>query len=224
MNQLYSIGNDKYITLLSSGANIYMNNISASNQNKSSLLCNDFQSQLTTTIFNACIYFAYINTNNELIIRNTMNSSIIRVTSLLDETSTCSPTITSFSNMLALIYDYYNPIDSSYIVKCSFPLDDDEILVTAKTNSALSFQVLPCENCLYVYANDSSSNGIVKIDNKKTIKRLLSNDECDYLASNQYNKILAQKNALIESIKTQYNDLYKVANTYKSELEKLQNR
>ena len=219
MGDIYSVGTDRNLILYSSGNSIIMKNIMGnSGGGRTYYLKKDYSYNLTSTIFNATIYYSYVNTIGDIVVSSISQTTPLYTVSLLDDSFNPMPFITSYNNTLVLVYISFSPLDRTYIIKCSFPLSSrSDINVTAPIKTIPAFKVLSCEKCLYIYACAGNSCGIILIDDKDVTTRLFTADEADAMAAQKYHKTINEKDAIIDSIKSQYSQLMDTANKHRDE-------
>ncbi len=138
-------------------------------------LATDFLSDLSYCSHNNIIYYAYINTDNRLSIKNTLSSVNLYDISSVDGSLFVAPHISIHDGVFLLTYSLYTPADNKYMPKLFYlknsPLEIDFAQKDASLTSA-------------------------------------------------YEELLKEKDAIIDNIKLQYDNLMDIANKYRDEAHK----
>lgn len=221
------------------------------NFSKSRTLAQDYQNCFCNVFHNNNIYYSYINSNNELILRRTSDNTILFLLeniSYMQENAGFTPTLASFNKRLLLFYVTYE--HQSYQLKCILPLNQD-LTINLKTLPKLTakshFTIFSGKRSLYLeitdvlssdianrnISNPDKSNNFItnnllyEINRKLQLNRLESESKLSQnisaLKEKHYNET-TQLNNTITSITRQYNELMSVAQHYKDEAIKWRNK
>lgn len=167
------------------------------------LLCNDYSSGFSSTIFNNCIHFCYLNLHGDLILKNVMNANILYRLSSENLPDYNKPLLLSAFEQLILLYFITNPLDNTFRLHIHFPLSEKEIPI-----SIPSFPTLP--NIHFLPLTDMLILSFQM--NPVTYYCLNSNEEFYPLC------FIPEKE--LENIKKQYETLMNTALQYKNEASK----
>lgn len=204
MGYIYSAGLDKYLTLYTNGEHILLRTINQNQIGRTMYLANNYHSELSSVIFNQSLYYSYLSTSGEILVKSLKGPTPLFAFTPNESTTIASPVLISFSQNLYLIYIYNNLSQACYFIKCTCPL-----LNLPGFNLDLSFENMPefkilmCNNTLILHIFNEKKSFIFEINKDLTITELISK---------------AQTDSLIENIKVQYNELMDTATAYKNEL------
>lgn len=224
MGNIYQTEPSRNLILYTVGNAIIFRSMKGNNPGRGVILSNDFSNSLTSTIYNDTIYFSYVNPDGDIIIRNITDSSPVKVINSLNSINHPSPVITTIGGCLIIIYISHNPLDNTYCLKCSYPFDlNPDINITGRVDLAPDFNVMSVGDRIYVHAAIKEKNGIVMID-KKGMNKLYDTASAKKIFSQKYEEEILKKDAIIESIKKQYQELMQTASRYRDEVIKWKSR
>lgn len=269
MANVYSIEKEKNLILYSCGKFIYLRVSVADTMDRPIVLSNDFSHSLSDTIYNGTIYYSYINTNGDIVIKSIIDTNALFMLSSKDSPDCFSPHIAILDKKLLLFYFIKNPLDDTFSLKCIYPFEKGQsvqlplsykslpIIKLISTNSSIVLIITDTndDNAVAgtspttITASDSASNPeIITICSDNNWRRL--KDEISFKQSfeeaiaseknalstkmtaleyernslvQQNNSLIAEikkRDQLIESIKSQYNELMQTAIKYRDEANK----
>lgn len=221
MSSIYNLGKEKNLAVYSNGNFIFMRTFVLENTSHAIVLANDFESSLHDVMFNNTIYYLYCNTDGDICLKNIIDSSVLYKLEKNSSLPFYNPHLSILGNSLIFTYIVENPVDDSYCFKCMYPLEDDCHTHTYNLN----FNNRPNQNISYFnnsllfnFYNECSDTCILITPDKK-IEPFSPHEKIDFLKNT-----LEKKDALIESIKKQYLELYDTASKYREEAIKWRNK
>lgn len=237
MNGIYPLDNEKNLILYPSKNTLYLRTTSGESFTRPVILCTDYGKSLTDTIHNSTIYYAYQNTAGDIVVRSITDLQELYHISNLESPDCLNPLLISLQGTLLLFYIIKNPIGNNYYIKALFPLyPEKHITVTDKSFSAcpviLAFPAGKgilihafVENTPHLFYMDHSfccrEIDIFSDNSDKTVKAQADSEKSALLEKTaQLQKELQERDAIIESIKQQYENLMETASRYKAEAEK----
>ena len=242
MEIIYTGKSGQKLFLYNSDNFIYLRSATGAEISRAILLCNDYADGLSSVIYNDSIHFVYQNLHGNLILRSIMDSNILYQLSSQESPDYKNPKLITYSNHLLLLYFITNPLDNTYQMRLCFPLEKKDIPVAIP-----AFTILPiihsflCNNGLFLFCK-SDEEHYYEIDENNILNpvHIISNsllDEFDakeiqhhllLQKEQEQNNILkrkiAEQDAIIESIKQQYEDLMNTALQYREEAAKWHNK
>ena len=206
------------------------------------LLCNDYSSGFSSTVFNNCIHFSYLNLHRDLILKNVMSADILYRLPSENLPDYNTPLLLSAFEQLILLYFITNPLDNTFRLHIHLPLAKKEIPITIPPfptlpiihflpltdKLILSFQTNPVT--YYCLNSDEEFYPLCFIPEQEYLlvksENELSRTETSRLKKQQVQlqEILKQKEAVIENIRMQYETLMNTALQYKNEASKWYNK
>ncbi|MEE1027359.1 MAG: hypothetical protein UH211_01600 [Agathobacter sp.] len=222
----YRTKNDGGIMLYNIQNKILMRNHVNDRMNPSVTLTTDYYSCLTDSAYHGNLYYSYINTNHQIVVKITSSNDILYLMNCSYNCDNLPLKLTVFSNYLILFYCeeisdntfnlcYTTPIGNRYKYRIPFEFDNSfkiSILI-GNVNSIIEFSDNR-KNILYRILPDLSYEEINYTQSQNEIihlKDVIRNNEIKHL--NEINCL----NEQIKSATSQYNELMKVANHYKNE-------
>lgn len=197
------------------------------------IAANDFKSDLSDTIYNNSLYYSYLNTNDDIVIHtisgNTFKDSLKKETTF----SYLNPLLTVCFDKLILLYVIQNHESNLYSLMMYIPYSSNKPQVITENIQFCSspFSLLSTANYLYIHL--TKSNTFLYLDKNLNISTLSTlqelkeqsimikktKDENTVLLSSLSikDKKIEQLNAALNSAIEQYNDLMTVAESYRNE-------
>lgn len=240
METIYTGSSGQKLFLYNSENFIYLRTSSGMDISRPILLCSDYSSGLSSVIFHDSIHFLYQNLHGDLIIRNILDSNILYRLSADKSPDYAAPLLLTFRDRLLLFYFVKNPLDETYLLKLTFPLEmaeTDFISPVFPTlpkvqylhlSDLLIFSCkLPSEYYIYQLNENFECSGVQFVAEtalealKDDLRNKFTTELTDYQeAVTVLNKKIEEKENLIASIQSQYNELMNTALRYKEEAAK----
>ena len=246
MEHIYTTEQNQKLLLYYVNNQIHLRTMNRENISRPNVLCSDYARDLTSTICNGTIYYAYVSTEHSLLVKSiTENGSLFRLAHT-DSLEYFQPQILVFNKQLLLFYVMQNPVDHSYSVKCVFPFQQ-EVHVTIPDSFPIlpKVAVFPADDYVFINIYNDFFHKILKMDaqyqcsvlgNREDFEEERNemhaqemdalNGTMDKLKEDLHiketqlierDKLLRSQNAMIESAKKQYNELMDVASQYREE-------
>lgn len=212
----YKTKKDGGILLYNIQNKILMRNHVNDRMNPSVILATDYYSGLTDSAYHGNLYYSYINTNHQIIVKISSSNDILYLMNCNYNCENLPLILSVYSNFLILFYCeevsdntfnlcYTTPIGNRYKYRIPFEFDYSSKVSILVGNT----------NCIVEFSNNK----------KSTLYRILPNLSFDEINNSQnINEIkhkhqdeIKQLNDQINSASSQYNELMKVAQHYKNE-------
>lgn len=240
METIYTGNLGQKLFLYNSESFIYLRTSSGMDISRPILLCSDYSSGLSSVIFHDSIHFLYQNLQGDLIIRNILDSNILYRLPADKSPDYAAPLLLTFRDRLLLFYFVKNPLDETYLLKLTFPLEMTETNFSSPAFPALpKVQYLHLDDSLifscklpakyYIYQMDKDFTCSEVQFIAKTALESIKNDFENKFAKELtdyheklavFNKKIEEKEKLIDSISSQYDELMNTALRYKEEAAK----
>lgn len=246
MEHIYSTEQNRKLLLYHLNSQIHLRTMSSNTISRPSVLCNDFSRDLTSTIYNGTIYYAYVNTSHSILVKSITEPNTLCKLENMESLEYFQPQILVFNKQLLLFYTIQNPVDNSYSVKCIFPFQNDISFTIPDSFPLLpKLMVFPADDYVFINIYNDFYHKILQMDTRyqchtlgsrqdfaeeqsedlrQKIKQLEQQIEKQNSVIEQQDAFLSEKeNALrnqstmIESAKKQYNELMDVASQYREE-------
>lgn len=196
MGNVYSLDNERSLILYSSGKNIYLRSSSGEALTRAVSLANDYAGNLSDTIYQGTIFYAYQNTQQDIIVKNITDTNPYYKISNQDTPDCLCPHITVFQSMLMLFYLVKNPLNEHLLFKCVFPDHDQKRLPLATEFSDIPvIHLIPSANYLYIHLHTKTEVSILQIDEKLQYCQLFPHDKLISDEAEQYEKRICQLSA-----------------------------
>lgn len=191
-------------------------------------LCTDFAGSLSDTVHNGTVYYCYVNSGKDIVVRSITDLQELYKIDSRDMSDCMNPRLVSFQNTLLLFYVIKNPINDAYCLKVLFPFDvQRHIMLPEKCfDNCPDVNIVYSENNMLVYAEDEASRLILYFDTHFNYSVLESRDESTEQISKLKQSLadceeqLAERDSIIENIKAQYGELMDTAMKYREEAAK----
>lgn len=175
MSSIYSLDSQKNLFLYTTDSLICLRNASGEALERAIILCNDYASDMTDTILNKTLYFAYQNQKQDIILRSITDLNILYKLSSQDTPDCSKPYLTVLNHQLILFYLVKNPLDDSYCIKsiCPFATEGNVIIHQSfSTQPRLLFR--PFTGGLLLIAEAEEKALILQIHNDGSAEQLSS--------------------------------------------------
>lgn len=224
MRSIYSDGQDKTLLLYSYQNIIYFRTIIAENTWKPIVLCNDFLSHLSDSIYQDNIYYSYINKDHNIIIKSITDQNVLYQLSGDSSLAYIQPGILSFLEKLLLIYAVKNPMNNTYFIKGILPFEKEHSFsIPEPFSSTPTINYLISSHRLILSIDCSHQNRLYEIT--KDFQCIPRNETTiSEKELKPYKDEIKQQKDIIESIKNQYEELMQTAYRYREEAIKWQNK
>ena len=77
MGNVYPLDSERNLILYHSGKNIYLRTSTGENLTRAVTLANDFSADLSDTIYQGTIFYAYKNTEQDIVVKNIYNLQLL---------------------------------------------------------------------------------------------------------------------------------------------------
>lgn len=226
MGNIFAISSEKSLMLYSQGNHIFLLAATLDMPCRPALLARDFASDLSETIYNKTLYYTYLNTQNDVLIKSILDNTVLFTLTSTEAIHYNTPHIVTFANQLLLFYAIKNPLNGDFMVKGMVLFEDSNVTDTTYLSGlSCSFAELPAiktflmHNRLIVLFSTAAEYRIFLLtEHLKVLKLEDSRDKIALLAAKD--SLLASQTATIESIKSQYNELMQTASQYREEARK----
>lgn len=228
MGNIYLLDNERQMILYESNNYICLRTINHSNLGRPIILCSNYKKCLSSSIINNMLYYSYINLDNDIIVKNIIDTEILYHLQCKDSFVVHNPFIISHKEKLLLTYILKNPLDLSYSIKAIYPLENKSAFELDYSYSDIPN--IKCLNTAYslIYQISSSISDseptFIEIKNDNTVKQLTSKNISTKISDNSsdfnYKEEVTNKDLIISNIKSQYNELMNTALEYKNEAKK----
>lgn len=198
---------------------IYLRSAIGEDVSRPILLGTDFKDSLSSIVFHDSIHFSYINSQGDVLVRNILDSKIIFRLSCESSPDYISPHLHIFQDNLLLFYFIRNPLNESFLLHAVFPCGGPFFDWTP-----IPFLTLPQLNCI----TSASRLFLICTENRELsafrIHKDLSHEPVQFMTASdirrQNETLLQPKDKLIESMKSQYEELRNTAIAYRNEANK----
>lgn len=238
MGNIFAAGTEKSLVIYAQNNAIYLLMATGDVPCQPTVLADDFQSGLSETIYHKTLYYTYLNTQNEIVIKSILDVGSLFTLSATDTIQYAMPHLVLFQEKLILFYMIKNPLDNHYAVKMLLPFETDadrqqislpgytfSTLPTIKsfsTENNLFLQLYTPEQCQLISLSDEYKTTVYEDASsyKKDLEKFRNTAEVLEFQVKQKDTLLQRQAATITSIKNQYNDLMDTAVKYREEAHK----
>lgn len=158
MSSIYSLDTTKNLFLYTCQADICLRTSIGQNLTRPVALSQDYASDMTNVIYRDTIYYAYFNTNSDILVKNITDPTILYQKSSQNIPDCFTPKLAVLKQTLLLYYFIKNPVTETYIPKCCLPLDGGKnIDLDNYTFSSLpTLNIIPLAEQLLLLFTDTS--------------------------------------------------------------------
>lgn len=224
MGNVYSVEGNRSLLLYPYEKRIYMRNLQGERAEKAILLSTDFLESLSDVLYGNTIYYSYINQQREIIVKNILEQKVVFSSSYQYGMEYFSPVLEVVGDRLLLICFMKNPFDRKYVIKVFFPLQGEEILLSGEYEEILQKKIgwIPETGIFYLKEKDGSIFWKMQWEEKTCrVQRLFWKEKVEWekfiTEMEKRNHVIQEKEAIIESIKIQYEELMQTASAYQKE-------
>lgn len=245
MENIYSIDSERSLLIYPYRQSVYLRNISGESIGKPTILSSDHAAYLSSTIHQSTLYFAYQNTQGDLLVKSILDPvSLFRI-SAFETRNCCCPVLYSLGQELLLLYVIQNPLNNEYSIKCVFPLNNEKNCTIPESFSEipqLSGQADPNGLLLQIFTHSrqlvlwiSTDFSVLSLEPPEPFKEKIlqlqseleeqreQSFELEQLCIQQkrsFQKKLQEKDAVIQDISRQYEQLMDTAQKYRDDAKK----
>ncbi len=221
MGNIYPIDAERQMIIYESNNHICLRTVNSLTIGRPAILCSDYLSNLSTTILNNMLYYSYINLENDIVIKNVIDTSILYTLECKDSLTVHTPFISEYNNRLILTYAVKNPLNSSYSVKIIYPFENEAVTEINYTyDEAPNIYHFVLYQSLILVTSTSTTNNIVNVNTDGSFKELFDEEIISKKISSYYDEEIKNKDIIISNIKEQYSELMNIAIQYKNEAKK----
>lgn len=230
MQNIYSVSPDKTLLIYPASHFLYFRTLNAKNAGRPVLLSTDYLTSLSDTIYQNTIYYGYINTEHNILIKNITEQTVLYTLNRETTQEFYSPQLFTIQNTLLLLYFLKNPLNDTFLLKGIFPFTQKEMTFLENFSELPTLHVISNTNLLLLWISTSYQNGYYLLDSASVLKPLSDENKIQKLTDSFQQKLteadttiltlrqqITEQNQLIESIKSQYNELMDTAHQYRNE-------
>lgn len=222
MGNVYSIDAERNLILYHSGKNIYLRSSTGEALTRAVSLAGDYAESLSDTIYQGTIFYAYQNTEQDIIIKNITDTNPYYKISSQDTPDCLQPQLTVFQNTLMLFYFVKNPVNEHYLLKCVFPDNTDKRLVFSEEFADTPvINLVSASKNLYLHLHSLESNYTLQLDESLSYCRLMPENTLTTQEASQYeNRIQQLTDEHIKELQQQQLHFEKQLSSMNSQLKK----
>lgn len=167
MEHIYSTEHNRKLLLYHLNSQIHLRTMNSELIGRPTILCSDFARDLTSTIYNGTIYYAYVNTGHNLLVKSITEPNTLFKLENTEALEYFQPQILVFNKQLLLFYTIQNPVDHSYSIKCVFPFQNDISFTIPDSFPLLpKLMVFPTDDYVFINIYNDFYNKILQMDSK----------------------------------------------------------
>lgn len=231
MRNIYSASQEKNLVLYNYRHLIYLRTLLAENAGRPVTLCHDYLSDLSDTIYQNTIYYSYLNTNKDIIIKSITDHTILYSVKGQDNLEYHQPQLVTFHQKLLLIYVLKNPLMEEYLLKSLYPFEEKNLALDYTFPALPSLQILTRNNQMLLSVTTAKQSLYIGIDEQEECSLLFSEAEVLHKVQKSYEeklskkeeeitalqKSISERDSIIENVKVQYEELMNTAYQYRKE-------
>ena len=219
METIYTGNLGQKLFLYTNKDRIYLRSAIDTDISRPILLGTDYKDSLASIVFRDSIHFSYINTKGDLLVRNILDSRIIFRLPCESSPDYISTYLCIFQDNLLLFYFIKNPLNDSFLLHAAFPYKGhftDWTPIPFLELPRLGF--ITSGNCLLLSCTVNRETSFFRISENgshEPTELMTASDihhKCEELS--------LPKDKLIESMKSQYEELRNTAIAYRNEANK----
>ncbi|MBE5926316.1 MAG: hypothetical protein E7270_05070 [Lachnospiraceae bacterium] len=221
MGNSYTIDSERQMIIYESNNNICLRTINSLSIGRPAILCNDYFASMSSTIVNNMLYYSYINIENDIVIKNVTDTTILYSLECKDCLTIQNPFIFNYNERLVLAYSVKTPLDTNYSVKIMYPFENEPVteIDNIYTEAPLINYIVLRDSIIFVISSSNTHN-IWCLNNDGILCELTSEKILTKKISSYYDEEIKNKELIISNIRTQYNELMTTAISYKNEAKK----
>ncbi|MCM1190893.1 MAG: ELKS/Rab6-interacting/CAST family protein [Butyrivibrio sp.] len=166
MGTVYPLDAGRNLIIYESGNTLYIRTTIGEGLTRPVTLCTDFAGGLTDTVHKGTVYYCYVNTGHEIVVRSITDLQELYKIESRDTSGCMNPRLVSFQDTLLLFYVIQNPIDGAHCLKALFPFELQRHIMLPEKNFAgcPDVNIVYSENYMLVCAEDEASRLILYFD------------------------------------------------------------
>lgn len=142
MSIIYPLDSQKQVVVYTYETIIYLRIIIGGHIERGIILSNDYFSCLSGAIYNNTLYYSYINTSGDLIVKNIMDTFAINRIPITQNPDIHEPFLKVINQKLILFYFVHNPISGNYTLKAVLPIENIQLAANLTFASIPDYTVL----------------------------------------------------------------------------------
>lgn len=195
MEIIYTTEQNRKLFFYTYEAQLYLRAMQGERVARPLLLCNNYQSGLSSTLYNGALYYCYLNQDRSLLVRSLAEPTVLFRLDGTDTVSYEAPHLVVFAGRLLLFYIEKN--QNSYSLKSHtlFAEAKPEVLPDCFFNIP-KLQLLSTGTHLFVFLSVDNSSKLFRYNTELRIETLLSKEELSYELApllEQEHKLLQEK-------------------------------
>jgi len=236
MRNIYTTGNGDTLLLYSKKSSLFLHTIEQGNDthNHSILLADDYASALCDISYDSSIYYAYVNKKGDAVIKKISSSKPLYQHSFDADNSLFQLELSCLCGKLLLISVEKKKENNFYHTTLCLPLEiSTSPLISTLPDESSKLPIvrcLPCKDQTFLSVEASGQQTLYAVTPSLQCVSFIPLEE-KTLAEQKAEKsihdceaLIRQKDAIIESIKSQYETLMNTACRYRDEAAKWQNK
>lgn len=178
MSSIYSLDTTKNLFLYTCQSEICLRTSIGQNLTRPVTLSQDFASDMSNIIYRDTIYYTYLNSNSDILVKNITDPAVLYQKSSQHMPDCFTPKLAVIGQTLLLFYFVKNPVSDAYILKCCLPLEKGKsIELDSYTFPSLpSLHIIPLMGQLLLLFTDTSLINSLSISENFQVTPLFSND------------------------------------------------
>lgn len=192
MGNVYAVDAEQNLILYTTGNYICLRTSVRENLTRPIILCDDYASDLSDLVYHNTIYYAYQNTNRDIILRSVIEQNDLYKISSRSTPDCFYPQVAAIRKLLILFYFVKNPVDNSYCLKTTFPLQPEQKLLlpgdlfSTEAASSVSGEAVFCSlPALHVLPVGGELIVHLSHDTEEFVFSINESLQCDKLCRNQ---------------------------------------
>lgn len=207
MGKLYEIDSNKGILIYTNQNQIIIRSKNGQFFAKPIVLANDYKSSLSETIYDSTLYFTYINTSNNIVIRSLRENTFPYIIAQTFSTSLFSPTLLTFCDELVLFYIIYYSEINKYSICGILPFKNHQKIPLNATYDSHPVYFTSNNSDLIILSIICSSHCEVSlIDNAFNYSCFYSKNDEDKTRISEYETKISEYEAKINEYETKVSE------------------
>lgn len=229
MGNVYPLDSGRNLILYESGNTLYLRTSVGEGVTRPITLCTDYAGGFSDTVYHGTVYYCYLSTGHNIVIRSITELQELYKLGVHEFKDCLAPQIVSFQDTLLLFYVIKNPANDAYCLRAFFPFETGRNIELPKKEFRYSPKIhITCSQYdMLVSVGEETTELVFSLDADMRFtvwKEHNADEERRYRELEKENRekdrILAEKEAVIKSIKQQYEELMDTALKYKQEAAK----
>lgn len=163
MGNVYTLDGGRSLILYESGNTVYLRTAAGEGMTRPAALCTDYAGSLSDTVCNGTVYYCYVNTDRDIVIRSITDLQELFKIDGREMPDCLSPCLVCLENTLLLFYAVRNPVNDTYSLKvlCPFQSGRHILLPEGSFEGCPDISALHSGNRLLVYAGDGAARQVL---------------------------------------------------------------